>query len=117
MEVILNIGLARNQQADLTVAQALEALTTAGFTCHEHTVHTSDSETTVVTRAARGRNVRANVYHLSILLEQDCIAIYNPRTQLGELAGPRAADWGDFNPEFFLLLDGSRLNTNVTKAA
>lgn len=43
----------------------------------------------------------------SVLLGQDCIAIRYPDGS-GKLIGPAAAEWGDFNPEFFVLEDGSR---------
>ena len=42
-----------------------------------------------------------NVYQLAVLLGQDCISVYSPRLQSGRLIGPRAAQWGAFNPEFF----------------
>lgn len=43
----------------------------------------------------------------SILLGQDCIAIRYPDGS-GKLIGPAASEWGDFNPEFFVMEDGSR---------
>ena len=48
------------------------------------------------------------VHGLAVSLEQDCIAVYHvdgPHTGTGELIGPRAAEWGEFNPEFFSRFD------------
>ncbi len=50
------------------------------------------------------------IYDLALLLNQDAIAVYLPDFGHGALIGPRAEAWGNFNPEFFLLPDGSRLS-------
>ena len=50
----------------------------------------------------------ATVYGLAVSLEQDCIAVYyadGARADTGDLIGPRAAEWGEFNPEFFSRFD------------
>lgn len=41
------------------------------------------------------------VYELSILLQQDCIALYNRRTGVGKLIGPGAGKWGEFDLTYF----------------
>lgn len=38
---------------------------------------------------------------LAKALEQDCIAVYIPAWRKGRLIGPKAAEWGDFNIEYF----------------
>ena len=43
---------------------------------------------------------------MSVYLRQDCIAVYYPATNYGVLCGPRAANWGTFNPAYFILEDG-----------
>ncbi len=44
------------------------------------------------------------------LLNQDCIAAYVPgQLFLSELVGPKAKQWGIFDPAKFILLDGTRL--------
>jgi hypothetical protein len=35
------------------------------------------------------------IFNLAELLEQDCIAVYYPATNKGELIGPRMGDWVD----------------------
>lgn len=45
------------------------------------------------------------IYRLAVLLEQDCIAVSGHDTSPGELIGPNAADWGGFNPEFFVTFE------------
>lgn len=48
---------------------------------------------------------RQELFELAQFLEQDCVAVYNPSAFSGELVGPNAAAWGEFNPEFFLRYD------------
>ena len=47
--------------------------------------------------------------YLSGLLLQDCIAMMPEGDPAGgQLYGPKAAEWGPFNPAYFLLPDGTR---------
>lgn len=46
--------------------------------------------------------LRGAVYALAEENEQDCIAVFEPETGRGVLVGPKAADWGEFNPDFFV---------------
>lgn len=41
------------------------------------------------------------VYSVSVLLGQDCIALYNPERRTGRLIGPRADRWGAFDAALF----------------
>lgn len=36
---------------------------------------------------------------------QDCIAVYWPATDSGELVGPRAEEWGAFDLQYFIRFD------------
>jgi hypothetical protein len=54
---------------------------------------------------------------LAVALGQDCIAVWHADEAYGDLIGPKAAEWGPFNPEFFILPDGTRLAETAAKAA
>ena len=41
------------------------------------------------------------VYKLAVELNQECIAVYNPRTAVGKLIGPGTGSWGDFDFNYF----------------
>lgn len=41
-------------------------------------------------------------HDLCVMAEQDCIALYLPDLKMGALIGPHAAEWGAFNPEYFV---------------
>lgn len=46
--------------------------------------------------------LRGAIYEIARENEQDCIAVFEPETGRGTLVGPKAADWGAFNPGFFV---------------
>lgn len=122
MDVILNIGLNSDTLGSIETNTALQALSDNGFFVHGSQVFNSDTEPTlVVTGRLTGDDSvdnTKNLYRVAVLLGQDCIAVYSDRLiAFGALIGPRAAAWGDFNPEFFVMPDGSRLATPVAKAA
>lgn len=107
-QVILNIGLAREGKDDLTFTEVYKAINTCNISHLRFERVQSDTEETLVVNALIYSDF--DVARLSARLEQDCIAIWDLAHQEGRLAGPNAAKWGDFNPEFFLLLNGSRLS-------
>jgi len=51
--------------------------------------------------ASMFRNIAA-IEELAVLLEQDCIAVYNPSCNRGSLIGPRPDKWGWFSKEKFV---------------
>ncbi len=55
------------------------------------------------------RRLRADINALACQLRQDCIAVYNSTEFFGELVGPNAAAWGDFNPDYFIRFDAAAL--------
>lgn len=50
--------------------------------------------------------LRCAVYAMAEANQQDCIAVFEPETGRGTLVGPKAADWGAFNPDFFVRFYG-----------
>ena len=115
MQVILNVGLNTNTGSTITADQALSQIAIFADVL-EHAIAHSDTEQTLIV-AVNVNDVRFTVYKLADNLDQDCIAVYYPRTGNGTLVGPKAAAWGTFNPEYFLCLDGTRLAQPVLAAA
>ncbi len=118
MDVILNIGLAREGNSNIGQGTVLREVI-ASFGAAAVTFKHSDTEVTAVC-CVEGFNpghLRQQVEFLARLLGQDCIAVYEPKLGAGQLIGPRAEKWGTFNPEFFIMPDGSRLAQPVAQAA
>lgn len=119
MSLILNIGLARNGKSNIGVGTVLRDLASY-FTVLQHSVQHSETEITVVAEVERRGNIlnTANaIFILAELLGQECIAVYNCSSAQGALIGPRADKWGDFNPEYFVMLDGRRMNQPALQVA
>ena len=113
MSYILNIGLAREGKPSLTPQSARKNLRSTGFIIGSSCVVRSDTELTLVAQGKFDGTLNAvedDVWAASAVLEQDCIGVYDTNTGKGALIGPRADKWGEFNPEYFLLLDGSCLS-------
>jgi hypothetical protein len=112
---LLNIGEETNNgNAPLTINKVLAALHLAGALPTDLTTQPSDSELTYVVEVPRELSER-EVRDLAIVLDQDAIAYYYRGH--GFLAGPHADKWGPFNPEFFVLSDGSRLSELLDEEA
>lgn len=124
MALILNIGLDGVQpRADhygkkMTRADmALNAVKALNFKVTASAVVRSDTEETLVVECEHPGDANACSYWLAEALHQDCIAVWVNRLGVGAygcLVGPRAATWGDFNPEFFFRLDGTRMAQPAT---
>ena len=41
-------------------------------------------------------------YALAEVMGQDCVAAWNEDIEVGLLIGPKAAEWGAFNPNYFI---------------
>lgn len=102
---ILNIGLSTGGAsiADSTVFKAMRA---AGILWERYTQRESDTEPTLVVEAYCNDH---QVDLVSQWLEQDCIAVWDLMHREGRLVGPRAADWGEFDPDQFIMPDGALL--------
>jgi hypothetical protein len=114
---ILNIGLAvESRDAVLPEGEVVLALDAAGIQIvGDHRVVPSDTEPTFVAevRVPYATNLEPLLYALSVRLLQECIAVFNTATHEGQLYGPRAADWGPFNPEYFFLPSGRRMSEDM----
>jgi len=108
-DTILNIGLdGVAPGSSLPVFIVARALRAAGFTQVSGRIIQSDSEETYVTQGFGLSD--AAIYQLSVELGQECIAVYDLLHREGRMVGPDAAKWGEFNPEFFFLPNGSRMS-------
>lgn len=112
IKFIINIGL-NTADGAITPEEARETLRAYGFSILRDAVLESDTEPTLVAEVINpGASpiILPQLLHIvAEALDQDCIAVYRECTLGGALVGPRAAEWGPFNPEYFLLLDGRRL--------
>lgn len=117
MKFILNIGLNAGATETIAADVAKQVVAANEFLITKSAIVQSDTEPTLVCEVqALTRSpslVLQFLYQIAIDLDQDCIAVYREATRKGVLIGPRAADWGEFNPEFFFTLDGSRLAQTV----
>lgn len=107
--LVLNIGLETTHGGKLDPRAAFVAIAGKAPGAVHCGVRESDSESTLVVVVA-DLNPLA-VYRLAEQFAQDCIAVYDSRTKRGRLIGPRAAAWGAFTPEYFIMPDGQRLAT------
>jgi hypothetical protein len=97
---VWNIGLNVKGGEPLSTEQVLSTLRNAGLDPEQYEVKQSDTEPTLV--AVLPETDDETVEQVARELSQEAIAVQNADGS-GKLLGPRAAEWGDFNPEFFLL--------------
>lgn len=119
--ITLNIGLHvagtenTSEQVHRRAVLAINLLRLAGCTLlatarHEATFPNDKGETVtertlVVQLLAEGwhkPSLAGIVDRIARELEQDCIALRYDGTALGELIGPRAKEWGAFDPAYFI---------------
>ena len=100
----LNIGLdspnGKNTLQDRVRRQAT-ALRILAANLDYSQVRDSNTEPTLVVKTYVSVS-EAVLYDIAVVCEQDCVAAYNPDTGAGQLVGPKAAEWGDFNPDYFI---------------
>lgn len=104
----LNIGLAvGDRDAAVTERRALDAiLARTGDTTITYAIVQSATEKTLVAVLEEAATDDA-LWAMCADLEQDCIA-QQVEGQPGQLVGPRAGEWGPFNPEYFISWDDAR---------
>jgi len=90
-----------------------------------HAVHDSDSEPTLIVEIGTSRPERDRVRLLADALcsrlRQEAVAVAQmsaeDRIEWGDLCGPMAGRWGEFNPDYFLMLNGRRAAAPMDHAA
>lgn len=118
MNFILNIGLKVGATQALAAHVALEIIKANEIIVGKFKVVESDTEPTLVceVRYLGGPTWAFKLLHqIAVDLKQDCIAAYRPKTNGGALIGPNAKAWGEFNPAFFILPDGTRLSEQISQ--
>lgn len=116
--LLLNIGLERQGKPNSKAQDVVNELFTAGFIVEAHTVQQSDTEPPVVALVRPPKfMVDERINSISSTLMQECIAVYDTVSAQGRLVGPKAAKWGEFNADYFFLLNGDRLGNNPMQAA
>jgi hypothetical protein len=122
MHYLLNIGLnIPGTDKTLPAATALALVQThvgRTDTIASSAVHASDTEPTLVLLVDGWPPYTSTLDAIAAGLLQDCVAYckarvdadgnVEPLISTGELVGPKADDWGPFNPAFFILPNGTR---------
>lgn len=101
----LNIGLQTNTGGNVPLHCAFSALL-CRFQIKESRLAVSNTEKTLVIVCEprffgnSPDQIAKELHEVCAELDQDCIAIHDG--EHGELIGPNAAKWGNFNPDFFI---------------
>ena len=114
MRLLLNIGLQVGATQTLAAHVVREILIANDFILHgEGKVFESDTEPTHVIGVDAPPFIfgaaTCSLHRAAADLGQDYIAVVNPLNGFGTLVGPKAAEWGAFNPALFILPNGKRL--------
>ena len=116
MQIIFNIGLETKDAAGNVIALDPEAVCEffhelAGCGFHGALLKSRTEPTLVLefdyAEPRENIGVTELAYRICERFNQDCVAVYNTTLEAGQLIGPRAEAWGDFNPDYFFLVDGT----------
>jgi hypothetical protein len=100
---LLNFGLNRNDgKGEVDAMRLVRDLHYFGMSPVLLGTPKSDTEPTAVI-SVKHRPTGTMVDYLCDRYAQDCFAVYCPSTGTGELVGPKAAEWGEFNPAYFIV--------------
>lgn len=102
--ITLNIGLKTNRGAALSVQDVLDRLHYNTNIIDIGTKHSTTEPTLIVQCHVLAHDLHKLIYAIAVDLHQDCIAVSFDGGTTGQLIGPHADKWGDFNPEYFLTL-------------
>ena len=105
MKYTLNFGLKIGRTNEQMPYEKALSLVHQEFPVYKHELQKAtgpdDEDTLVATVDAHPMLVHAKMHDLSVNGLQDAVAYRDESTQVGQLAGPKAKDWGTFNPTFF----------------
>lgn len=101
--VLLNIGLAVKGGDQLPVTKTVRQIFEAGVVVLCYQVRQSASEPTLIAEISR-KLTDNEAYWLAVALGQEAIAQQTADGE-GQLYGPKAEEWGPFNPDFFLTFE------------
>ena len=126
-KIILNIGLEANTTEGLglldvdlvsdVIANLANGAGFLGTTVESHTEQTLVVEFELEALDAANADIVALAKAVCNRFYQDCVALYSTGLRKGLLIGPRASKWGPFNPNYFFLLDGRTLATQIADEA
>ena len=126
MAIVINVGLLTNTNESLDLDHVLTTLRRElkcpAWDLGAVAVFQSASEPTLVlviepTYLFNDRSfgaLRADVFHISNILLQDCIAVWDGDNEKGYLIGSNTEAWGAFNHEYFLLPSGQYLADTIS---
>lgn len=110
MKAILNAGLNVGNKLTWDVDDVLIALLSGNHNYLRYTVKPSATENTAVIELETPLSKRT-AEDLCYWLNQDCVA-QQLEDGSGMLYGPKAEEWGSFNPEYFLNFDTENQDEN-----
>lgn len=126
MCILLNVGLVTNKGESSDLDHVLTTLRRelkcpawdlghcAVFASHSEPTLVLVIEPTYLFNANSFGALRADVFHISNLLRQDCIAVWDGDNERGYLIGSNVEAWGAFNHEYFLLPSGQYLADTIS---
>ncbi len=112
---VVNVGLNVGDKANaLSVTDVKAAVSQLGVEPVDVSVHRSATENTAVVSLSRPLT-DVEIHRLAELTKQEAVAQWDGST--GSLQGPKATNWGSFNPDFFLTHSGQTLTAQPSNAA
>lgn len=103
MKALVNIGMERNDGGRrVSPGTVVDVLDDLGILVVDSRMDGTGKKPTFV--AIVDDATPAQIYAACHVLAQDCIAVYDLKRCIGELVGPKAKEWGRFDPQYFRVL-------------